>query len=122
MRHKIWKKGDFFEIGGERIDMDPAVVEIPDSVHGFWVVWNFDYNKKPIGKFHDVRLEDGEITGTVEWFEKTLNDDSPEDLFCRFGGYYSHVEKNEDSTVVTKCFLRAVSLIPNAAVPVQKGI
>lgn len=116
MRHTIWKRDDFFLIGGERIDMDPAVVELPEETP---LVWNFDFSKGiPMGKVTDIKLEDGEITGEVEFFDPAYDDVYKLDEFnCRLGGYYLSVEKTEDGKNITKCRLQAVSVVLNSGMP-----
>lgn len=110
VRHPIWKKEDFFQfIGGERIDMDPAVVQLPEKPSP--VVWNFNWDSVNNGSAmaSDFRLEDGEITAEIEWRAEHMNDDMIEELGIRFGGYYTGVEKRGNT--VTKCELKGVSLM-----------
>lgn len=114
MRRPIWKKEDFFLIGGQRIDMDPAVVELKD---GLPLVWGYDFERQPIGKVNDIRFEDGEITGDVELFDQALEEVLLESGSCRLGGFYKSVEKNEDGTVVLKASLKAVSVVLLANMP-----
>lgn len=118
MRRKIWEKDDFFQMGGERIDMDPSVVEIEQGIP---VVWGYNWTQTPAGRFFDIRIEDGEITGEIEWFSdnekyETLLDDG----VIRFGGYFTKVERNEDGSVVTKCCLSGVALLPISVMPKPK--
>lgn len=116
MRHPIWKKDDFFVVGNQRIDMDPAVVELPEQTS---LSWGFDYNdaRGPYGHVTDIRLEDGEITGELTVFDPTWDDNTLKDLNCRLGGFYNGVERKSDldgsNAIVTKCILREVSIIMN---------
>lgn len=117
IRHNIWEKDDFFRVGGQRIDMDPAVVTLPEEAP---LTWNFDWNKTPIGQCFDIRLEDGVISCGVVWIAPTLNDDTPKDLGVRFGGYYHQVVKETDkegNVKVTACVLKGVSLFPLSFTP-----
>lgn len=118
MRYPIWKKEDFFSfVNGPRIDMDPAVVVIPEEcVLG----WNYDLARDPIGKVTDIRLEDGEITGEVTFFDSNEKYEqflTPEkegfEALCRLGGYYTDVKKlgTAKNQRVTSCDLRAVFMM-----------
>lgn len=120
MRHNIWEKDDFFTLNGsERIDMDPSVVELPESAP---LTWQFDFTDARgfYGNVTDIRLEDGVITGEVEIYDPTWNADTIGDLNCRLGGYYTKVEKNEDGTVITSCYLRGVSIVSKIDIPFSK--
>lgn len=112
MRYKIWEKDDFFLVGGERTDMDPSVVELPDETI---LEYGFNYNTKPLGRVSDIRLEDGEITGEVEFWEPTLSDETFAKLDCRLAGYYNNVYQKNGN--VTGCSLRSVSMIPWTSSP-----
>lgn len=113
MRHKIWTKDDFFEIGGQRIDMDPAVVELPEST---MLSWNYNFGDPagPYGEVTDIRLEDGEITGELRVFDPTWDDGTMADLNVRLGGYFTNVDKIEigGRYRVIRCKLREVSIFP----------
>jgi len=120
MRHPIWKKDDFFIIGGERIDMDAEAVELPDEAYLFWG-YNHGDPAGPYGKVTEMRVEDGEVTGELTVWDPTWDDNTMEDINCRLGGYFTHVEKRTDldgsNAVVTKCHLRAVSVVMLADTP-----
>lgn len=118
-RRAIWEKEDFFLIADVRKDMDPEVVEIGDNL---LITWNFDWQRAPMGRFDDVKVTDGEITGIVSWFDK--DGEHAEDLLVhgdvRFGGYYTKVETRKDGEkkeTVTKCLLTGVSLVLNSQMP-----
>lgn len=108
MRYPIWKKDDFFEIAGWRMDMDATVVEFSDEL---LLTWMYNWDGDPVGKVIDVRLEDGEITGEVEFFDPKWDDSKMDILKCRLGGYYTGVEKTVGKERITKCRLRAVSVM-----------
>jgi hypothetical protein len=107
IRHKIWEEDDYFQMGDKRIDMDPSVVTLPA---GCYMVWNYNWDSKPIGRCFDIRVEDDVITCGVVWMDLTLNDDTPKDLGVRLGGQYYEVVKNDDGTRVTHCVLKGVGL------------
>ena len=115
--NKIWKKDDFFLIGGEHIDMDPGVVQLPEDTT---LVWQYFFEGVPMGKVDNIRLEDGEILGDIHMFEE----DQAEKIEAikdniRLGGYYSDVQKvkDENGTRVTSCKLRAVSFVLRSTMP-----
>lgn len=114
MRHKIWEKDDHFEVGGKRVDMDPSVVELPEEAH---LVWEFNWDDKrgPYGSVTDIRLEDGEITAKIKFFDPSWDEELLKS--CRFAGYYTKVEKNAEGSQVTKCKLKGVSVVPISNVP-----
>lgn len=116
MRYAIWKKEDFFEVSPEliRIDMDPSVVELGEDLS---VSYRFNHNDPPLGKVTDVRLEDGEISGEVEFFDPTWDDETMEQLKCRLGGYYSKVMKNDEGNVILSAKLLGVSIVPEWDIP-----
>lgn len=108
MRYTIWLKDDSFEVEGERIEMDPSVVVI-EQQYSLPLAYNYNYDKGSVGKVEDVRVEDGEITGEVTFFEPTWNDEMVKDLGLRLGGYYTDVEYSEDGTKILSCELKGVS-------------
>lgn len=118
-RIKIWEKDDFFQISSERKDMDPAVVQLPEE--GIPLAWQYNW-EKTYGVVRDIRLEDGEITGEVEFFDKH-HQAQVEALLkhgdVRYGGYYSEVKERKDGNVstVTECRLRAVAIVMNHTMP-----
>lgn len=114
MKHKIWKKEDFFLISDERIDMDPAVVELVDGIP---LVWNFDFNRAPYAWVNDIELIDGEIIGEVEWIDPHNYEQMIKDGDIRLGGYYTQVEKSEDGATVIKCLLKGASLVVSSSMP-----
>lgn len=116
MRHKIWRKDDFFLVGDHRTDMDPSVVELVDGIP---LVWGYDFNRAPYAWVNDIRLEDDEITGEVEWIDPHNYDDMIEQGDIYVGGYYTQVEQRheEETSVVTKCLLKGVSLVVMSAMP-----
>lgn len=114
MRYDIWKKDDFFKLGDQRIDMDPACVELPEEAH---LSWNFDWGAGPYGKVTDIRLEDGVISGEFTFYDPTWLDEALPEEFFRMGGYYRNIEKNHDGTVVTKCRLHAVAVVLTPVYP-----
>lgn len=118
-RIKIWEKDDFFQISSERKDMDPEVVQLPEGEVA--LVWQY-YFEKPYGVVRDIRLEDDEITGEVEFFNET--DRSQVEALLehgdvRFGGYYNGVETRKDgkTEIVTECQLRCVSIVMQHSMP-----
>lgn len=125
MRHPIWKKDDFFEYtNGPRIDMDPAVCDI--SAEEVPLVWNFDMQRLNMqGRVMDLRLEDGEITGVMEYYDEKLKDEVVQSMikdgFLRFGGYYVEVQKEvieeNELEIITSCVLAAVAIIAVASMP-----
>lgn len=108
MRYTIWEKDDFFKVGATRMDMDPAVVDLPVEAD---VMWMYDTAKPPHGKVTDIRLEDGEITGEVEFYDPAITDDVLKELRCRFGGYYTSIRWNDERTQVTSARLTAISVM-----------
>ena len=118
MRYPIWMKDDYFEyINGPRIDMDPAVVDI--SAEEILLFFNYFFDLPAIGRVTDLRLENGEITGEVEVFDR-------EGPFCvesikafnlRVAGYYADVQKHSieggdlDLLIVTKARLKAATIV-----------
>lgn len=118
-RIKIWKKDDFFQISSERKDMDPTVVQLPEGE--IPLAWQYNW-EKTYGVVRDVRLEDDEITGEVEFFSE-IDQAHVEALLehgdVRYGGYYSEVKERKDDKVVTitECRLRAVSIVMNHTMP-----
>lgn len=111
-RKNIWEKDDFFILGLQRIDMDPAVVKLEQDLP---LVYGYDWSGELLGKVTDVRLEDGVISGEVEVFDETLEE--AWEGHCRLGGYYLDVFKNEDGTQVLSATLKGVSYIMNANSP-----
>jgi hypothetical protein len=117
MRHEIWKKDDFFEVAGQRIDMDPANVTLPDESP---LVWQFNQERPPEGRVTDIRLEDGVILGEVTLFDTVQAkhvEDFLEEGLCRLGGYYTDVVKNEDGTQVLNAHLKGVSIVLTVNMP-----
>lgn len=113
MRFPIWEKDDFFQFGGERIDMDPAVVDVKEQELPLF--YGYVFHVDPIGKVTDIRLEGGEITGEVEFYDNGKDfallmlptGDYP--AMCRLGGYYMEVSRG--ATRVSACTLKAVSVM-----------
>lgn len=109
---KIWEKGDFFLIGGKRIDMDPAVVELPKVSP---LTFGFNWTVDMLGHVEDIRLEDGEILGTPVFSDETVD---YEVLPLRLGGFYKGIEyADESKTRVSKATLKAVSLVLKSDMP-----
>lgn len=112
MRHPILKKTDTFTHSHAKLD--PNVVELPEMVS---VWWNHDFGdiRGPYGTITDLRVEDGELTGELNSFDPTWNDNTMEDINCRLAGYFTDVAWHSDldgsNAVITKCALRAVSVI-----------
>lgn len=116
-RQKIWKKDDYFQTyAGGRIDMDPAVVELPTEP--IPLLANFNYTTS-YGQVVDIRLEDGEITGKVlEDPDRALAISQLLELDCRLGGYYKGVYyTDEDKSQVATCRLSAVSFVLEQNMP-----
>jgi hypothetical protein len=124
MRYPIWKKDDYFHHHMSlRIDMDPAVVELPTKP--IVLALQYNWERPPIGKVTDVKFEDGEITGEVHWFPYAVNgetwtDEMFEGLEVRLGGFYTKIVKSEDNKRVTACYLQAVSIMLEAETPGYK--
>lgn len=122
MREVIWGVGDYFQVGGKRYDMNAEVVEPPDE--GVPLVWNFNYEKPPVGRVEDIRVEDGELTGEVVFLGKDALDDEMWETIkrdFRLGGHFAGVKyKHEKSTVVTECSIKAVSIVLKSQVPNTK--
>lgn len=124
MKITIWKRDDFLRlIGTARIDMDAEAVVLPTE--GVPLTMDFDYQKPPIGKVENVRVEDGEVVGDVTWFEHSeitdeIWEDWYEDLY-RFAGYYSGVQPYEldyeNGDRITSARLRVVSIVSKVNVP-----
>lgn len=117
MRHAIWEAEDFFLIGGKRIDMDPVVVECKEEPLA--VVWQyrFDGPTDILGKISDICIENGAMTGEVEWLTDHMNDKLLEDFGCRIGGYYTNVVKASTGGHVLSCTLKATSVMFLHATP-----
>lgn len=117
MIEKVWEKDDFFHhIGNKRLDMDPAIVEIGEEPVP--VTWGYNFDIPPKGRMLNLRLEDGEIVGELEFFDEkdtatweTLKRD------VRLGGYYIGVELDEAKENVIKCRLKAVSIMLKSQTP-----
>lgn len=116
-RRIIWAKDDYFDHGDKRTDMDPAVVKFPEE--SIPIIVGFDWARgRPIGNITDLRLEEGEITGEVFWFEPIIKEQydallDHDDMF--FGGYYGDVvmtNGNDTNERVLSCGLRAAGLVP----------
>lgn len=114
MRYVIWKKDDYFEIIDKgRFDMDVSVVKLPEEP--IPLVWDYHHDMI-IGRVNDIRLEDGEITGEVEFsVEKGLDDDFLEENELRLGGYYTNVTQDQGRVVASE--LRGVSVVFKSRVP-----
>lgn len=124
MRHVIWAKDDTFKLINEpEYHMSPAAIEVPKH-HDIPITWDFSFRSPPIGRFTDIRIEDGDLTGEAVWFESTELRD-PDVLnrtleFYRFGGYFNEVvrenfmnAKNEITRVIiTHATLRSVAFAP----------
>lgn len=127
MRYPIMMKDDAFTVAGMRINVDPAVVELPEMAT-IW--WNYDFGdlSGPYGTITDLRVEGEEITGEVRIYDPTWDENTMDIINCRLAGYYNKVEYKTDldggNPVVTSCILRAVSVImnpPYGANPFPKG-
>lgn len=122
MRYPIWKKDDYFHHHmSHRIDMDPAVVELPDKPVP--LTWQYDWERPPIGMVTDVKFEDGEISGEIEWLTvngETWTDEMFEELEVRLGGFYTKVYKSADNKHVTACYLQAVSIMLEVVAPTRE--
>lgn len=123
MKIKIWQEDDYFNfLGGPRIDMDPIVVECKEEP--LPLTWNFDWEREPIGLVSNIRIEDGELVGDLEWIEGNtdFNDEKWETFkeFCRFGGYYSHVVRkvlSDGQEHVASGVLAGVSIVMKSKMP-----
>lgn len=119
MRYAIWEEDDYFQpIHQKRIEMDPAVVEIPEGMVCD-LIWQYD-STKIYGKISDVKLVDGEISGEVVFHDdKELNDQMMDELRLRLGGFYTRVVKEPDGEVerITACELSGVSIVPIFTMP-----
>lgn len=93
MRERIWKKNDYFQISGKRIEMDPLIVELPEEAP---LTYYYNWASDPVGKVTELRLEDGEITGEVEVFDHEFDEETLDKLGCRLGGYYRSVTYDDD--------------------------
>jgi hypothetical protein len=119
---KIWEKDDFFGfIGGPRYDMDVTAIECPGEKVP--LTWQFEFDRAPAGIVSNIRVEDGEVVGDLKMynnnrFDALFLDGLKEDF--RFGGYYSGVIFNDEKTIVTKCVLRAVSIVFKSNMPGAK--
>lgn len=118
MRHVIWEKDDFFDnIGMGRYDMDPTVLVLPPPDGKLPLMWQFDSQRDPIGWVSDLKLEEGEITGEVEWLMSTMSDASLENMSCRLGVYIKGVVKNSASRVIEAGTLIGVCIYFKANAP-----
>lgn len=123
MRYKIWKKDDFFQFNSNpdrRIDMDASVVDI--SSEELPLVWQFAWKSTPFGKVTAFRLEDGEITGELNWASKNESVEHAKALLeagdVRLGGHYKEVYyTDETKTRVEKAKLVGVSLVMKEQIP-----
>lgn len=110
MRHPIWLKDDYFQLGATKIEMDPAVVELPEEP--IVLTWLYRWEEAPLGSVTDLRLEDGEITGEVKWADNKGAQSAKallEHGDLRLGGYYTEVVRKDN--LVLQCRLRAVATI-----------
>lgn len=103
-RHKIWEKDDFFLIGGERIDMNPDVVKIPEDRVVLTWGFSFDNDEYILGWAHDIKLEGEEITCLLDLNDKALGlDELLDKKDVRLGGFYNRIEKHTDAKGGVHC-------------------
>lgn len=112
MRKTILEKDDFFELGSEnkKIYMDADAVELNEGT--LPLSYNYNHEKLLLGKVFDIRVEDGRITGEVEFFNEA---DAlvMDEVHWTLGGYYSDVKyADAEKTRVGSAVLRAVSVVP----------
>lgn len=118
MRHIIWHQDDYFTKGEgelyEKIEMDPNVVELPTEP--IPVTISFQFDRASIGEMVDVRLEDGHITGEVNWDPtEGFSDALIESDDLVFGGFYDQVEKTE--TEILSARLAGVGVLIHSEIP-----
>lgn len=117
MRFNIFEEGDFFMIGGVRRDMDPIVVECENEP--LPIIYGYDFAGNYYGRISDIRIENGNLTGEVEWLDPALDDGSLERMGMRLGGYYIDVEERKEGgkITVTKATLAGVAMVMKDEVP-----
>lgn len=116
MRHAIWEADDFFLLAGKRIDMDPVVVEL--KAEPLPIVWGSNFTPENIlGNISGIRIENGKMTGEVEWTTEKMDDEKLKEFKCRLGGFYNNVIKNPKGDQVLGCTLRCVSVMFLAQTP-----
>jgi hypothetical protein len=126
MSEKIWKKDDYFLIGGKRIDMDPSVVKLPEEGRVL-LTWGYDFDNVSniMGWANNIVLEDGEILCDLEFNDVVVEPEildmlSDETNMARLGGYYTGVEQYTDAKGgehVISCELKSVAFILNPGFP-----
>lgn len=118
MRYPIWKKDDEIQNRPKKTILDPNAVTLPDSVP---LTWNFNrssHGREVHGVVTDIRVEDGEITGEVEFYEPNYMQELLDEGDARLGGYYSGIsEREEDDIIVCGGILREVSGFPQPLKP-----
>ena len=109
MRRAIWKSTDFFMLGDKRYDMDAVVIDTRQEPLPIYP--RFDQQMtRPMGCVSDLRIEDGDFTGEVEWLEDAmLCDEIFDALPIRMAGSYM-VESTEN--VVERATLLYVTVVP----------
>lgn len=132
-RYPIWKKNDFFLIGGKRLDMAASAVKL--GTGPYVLTWGFNFEVDQIcGSVTDVRLEDDQIFGYVQvkddmnyqvidgvstGVHTTNMRDTILDMLekgeVRLGGYYNEVV--EKDRIVHSARLRSVGLVLKENVP-----
>lgn len=115
MRHPIWKSTDFFATGPNdegRIDMKVEAIEVPDRE--IQVYGKFFSDLPPLGHITDIKIEDGDLTGEVTWFNQNYDDMLGKDKVVRLGGHYDNtvVGNTGDGNRCTSARLTSVALVP----------
>lgn len=107
MRFSVLNEKDELSMLGKPIKLRPIVVRFKDEIP---ITWNYYWNRKPIGRMTDIKLEGASIAGEVEWLDPNVSDDTPKNLGCRLYGYYTNLQYDEGRHEVLECTLRAATL------------
>lgn len=133
LRYPIWKKDDFFLIGGKRLDMAASAVVFDQEK--YVLTWGFDFDVDHIiGLVSNVKLEDNEILGDLEikddvhyeaidgvstGVHTTQMKDTIFDMLergdARLGGFYNEVV--EKDRIVHHARLRSVGVVLSSNMP-----
>lgn len=140
MRMHIWKSTDWFGEPKNPTYLNVDGVQVESEVP---LCYHFNHTKPPIGTVTDIRVEDGEITGEVNFFTPVLDSNPSDtsffhdlvlidgylcyvdgttrriDIRYRLGMYANALEFQtiDDKKTVMSCIVREVSLVPEEAWP-----
>lgn len=110
MRRVIWKSTDFFQLS-HRVVMDPIVVEAYQEPLPVYASYS-PSEANAIGWVSDLRIENGDLTGEVDWdADGMLADEIFDAINVRLSGAY-YLEIDEADECVERAVLAYVNLAP----------